>query len=475
MKKLFQAGPISNIFLVMIFASCLFLSRQERFEPDAYYHYKISKITSESGLIRELSQFPDLGWNKYFPEKEFLFHAMTSIGYKIMGEAGVNMTCNLLFIGIMLLIIFISDIFISRKISVPFLLVTLMNFNFTFRLFLIRPHLAAIFFFLLLLLGLLKGKKLPMTLGTLGFALSYHAFYMPLALISLFLLFDFKNKYKDYMLFAFLPLFIGLIINPYFPSNLHLSWLHFKIALGKSVALNVGGEIQRLSLKQCLEIVGIYFPIMFISLFKFKQFKKEQKYFLQLFSVTTTFLILFLITPRAIEYFIPMATIFLLSMMCSTFWTSNKQKVLFIFFFIVNSFHTWGYFHAPLIQKEDTENKLKILSLIPENEQGKIFNCEWSDGAYIFYKRPHMKAIDLLDPNFLFLQSDELGKLRKNIVDHPNALGIQAIKEVFKANYILCSDVKMVSFLNSDSGFERLSSQDVTRFSTSLYLVKNSK
>ncbi|MGZ3650875.1 MAG: hypothetical protein ACXWSC_06845 [Bdellovibrionota bacterium] len=61
-------------------------------DPDRYYHIALSKITAESGrpFLRSLPQVEDLGWGDYFVDKEFLFHEVTTLGYVIGGERGVE-------------------------------------------------------------------------------------------------------------------------------------------------------------------------------------------------------------------------------------------------------------------------------------------------------------------------------------------------------------------------------------------------
>src|SRR5687768_5793418 len=46
-------------------------------DPDRFYHLGLSRLIAASGLPEVLPQVEDLGWGRYFPDKEFLFHALT--------------------------------------------------------------------------------------------------------------------------------------------------------------------------------------------------------------------------------------------------------------------------------------------------------------------------------------------------------------------------------------------------------------
>ncbi len=58
-------------------------------DPDRYYHLGLAAITSKQGLPATLPQVEDLGWGRYFPDKEFLFHAATGAADWLAGPSGV--------------------------------------------------------------------------------------------------------------------------------------------------------------------------------------------------------------------------------------------------------------------------------------------------------------------------------------------------------------------------------------------------
>ncbi len=59
-------------------------------DPDRYYHFAISRQMKETGklYVREIPQIKGIHWDEYFPDKEFLFHQFTGLGYRIGGENG---------------------------------------------------------------------------------------------------------------------------------------------------------------------------------------------------------------------------------------------------------------------------------------------------------------------------------------------------------------------------------------------------
>src|SRR4051794_35267116 len=56
-------------------------------DPDRYYHIAVSREISERGVIHTLPQVEGLRWNEYFPDKEFLYHAVTGSAYRLGGES----------------------------------------------------------------------------------------------------------------------------------------------------------------------------------------------------------------------------------------------------------------------------------------------------------------------------------------------------------------------------------------------------
>jgi len=143
--------------------------------PDQWFHFAISRM-SQQGLVRALPQAEDVGWGRGFPEKEYLFHRVTAIAYSLGGERGVLRACR----GISLLSLALLYLLCRRFAAAPIALAAVIglvvaNPFLLFRLGMIRPHVLAIFCFLLVLAALLRRSLLLGFAGALFFALAYHA------------------------------------------------------------------------------------------------------------------------------------------------------------------------------------------------------------------------------------------------------------------------------------------------------------
>src|SRR5205807_469729 len=75
-------------------AACVLIGRvymaDAALDPDRQYHLAISRDTVARGLLRTVPQVVGLDWDKAFEEKEFLYHQLTALGYRLGGEAGTD-------------------------------------------------------------------------------------------------------------------------------------------------------------------------------------------------------------------------------------------------------------------------------------------------------------------------------------------------------------------------------------------------
>ena len=156
----------ASLVLLAGFAALAYRVRNYPFyDPDRYFHLAISRMTAAHGLVRALPQAEDLGWGRAFPEKEFLFHALTGAAYRLGGERAAEAVAPLLG-GLVLL----SVVILLRRLTTPLWLGLavffpfLMTPNFVIRLTFLRPHVLAILVFVWLAHGVLYrrgGSCLP--------------------------------------------------------------------------------------------------------------------------------------------------------------------------------------------------------------------------------------------------------------------------------------------------------------------------
>ncbi len=152
-------------------------------DPDRHYHLALSRAGAENGRVTALPQLADIGWDKKFVDKEYLFHVFTSWAYRLGGESGVEWLMLLLAFGMA------SALYALCRSGAPpltaFTLVAvgaLLNEWFIYRLMMLRPQVLAIGLSLVVAVALLRRMTLLAAAAALAFALAYHAIYVPLGL-----------------------------------------------------------------------------------------------------------------------------------------------------------------------------------------------------------------------------------------------------------------------------------------------------
>jgi hypothetical protein len=445
--------------------------------PDRYYHFAISRMTFEKGLIRTLPQADDLGWGIFFPEKEFLFHQVTTLGYAVNGDQGVVWVCILS--GIIICILLVSMISSYHHPLPALALVVLFNLGvpyYTSRLFMVRPHMAAILCFIIITYGFLKQKKWMVLIGATAFTLSYHTTFIPIVCFisglgtfylagSLLSYHQLRQKWKNCLLFLLFGCIVGIFINPYFPANQIMGWHHLKFALYSASPsdLPVGGELVP---RPVIETLRCFFPHFIFLLFGgsvllFKRKTNDINYLLLifLFLMTVIFSIMTIIHIRASEYFVCSATV----MIAVAVAQAKLPKWKVSAFFIMLLYFPISFFYQMLFS-ERNEHYLKLthhiqraIRVIQPGAAGeKIFNCEWILGGFILYERPDLKFVDLLDPRLLLNESPVKYKYLRLLKAGRISKPYEMIKEIFKANFLLSTNPDIHKIVERDIRFKLL-------------------
>ena len=151
--------------LVAVAALALLLFFQHRTapialgDPDRFFHLALARETVASGKLwlSRLPQFTGLGWDRQFPDKEFLFHLVNRGLQFLGGEAAVlkiiPIASGMILLSLLSLVsgqaglMMGSVIVLAGLVFDPYLLI---------RLGMLRPHLLAILFFTLILHGLIR-------------------------------------------------------------------------------------------------------------------------------------------------------------------------------------------------------------------------------------------------------------------------------------------------------------------------------
>jgi len=439
-------------------------------DPDRYYHLALSRMMVEQGqLLRVLPQVEDLGWGRYFPDKEFLFHAFSGLGYWLAGPDGTLALVPLSGIAVALCLYWISLRVLSpARAALLVAPVLLTSCAFLFRLSIMRPHLLAIVFFCLLLAALLRGRPWLAALATAGFALAYHALYIPVIALAVAacVRWDEPARMRRVIAFALCGLVVGVIVNPYFPSTLVMSLEHLKIALGVGLppGLQSGTELQPISARDFID----WFPLLPLALAGALWVRRREAVpgeaaafrFLCLLAIVLTALAIK--STRATEYAIPTAML-LLGHVLSRLPPRAAAAALALVL-AAQAHAAWVYYVDSFTRPQggDSAWYLSAISKLPSEPRGaKVFNCEWATGAYLLLARPDLRFVDLLEPAFLWQVSPQKYVYRQNLEFGTDPQPQRTLREVFHADYVVCSNRGLVHQMRADpKHFEALGPVD---------------
>ena len=428
-------------------------------DPDRYYHLALSRMMVEhGGLLHMLPQVEDLGWGRYFPDKEFLFHVLTGLGYWIAGPDGTLFVVPLCGIAVALLLYWLLlRVIPPARAALLVAPVLLTSCAFLFRLSILRPHLLAIVFFCLLLAALLRARPLLAAIATAGYALAYHALYIPVIVLAIAACVRWEDprQMRRCYGFALAGLVVGVVVNPYFPSTLVMSLEHLLIALGVGLppGLQSGTELQPIAPGQFIDWFPLL-PIAIVGAFwvrKREAVAGEAPAFRFLAFLTLFLTALALKSSRATEYAIP-AAILLLGHVMSRL--PARGAVLAVALVLAAQAHAaWVYYDDSFrnVQGGDTAWYFRAIAKLPADAHGaKVFNCEWATGSYLLLARPDLRFVDLLEPAFLWQTDRAKYVKRQNLEFGDDPTPQRTLREVFHADYVLCANAGLVKKMRAD-------------------------
>lgn len=442
-------------------------------DPDRFYHFALSRYMVEQGglFLKEYPPVEDLGWGEYFSDKEFLYHQFTRIGYWLAKDQGIIAISLAISFSSLMLLYFFGATTGSVPLGLAASLMLLFSPAIYPRLFMVRPHVLAIFAFIGLVGFLFRRQPKWVLTFSLIFSLAYHAVYVPglffLAMIASSFLFRSPKlmEFRKASLFGIAGLVLGVLLNPYFPSNLVSAWQISQIPglmTGALSHISFGQELYAVGSNHFLQLLLSSLLVTVAGIYFWgKSTDSEEKvdFYLLVFLCFFTGALAFL-SRRGAEYFVP-STVFLFILTAKSLWSKDYEMwkrllipiggfVLFTVVFIKD------IQRATQVKKEKyVEDSLLAATILP-NEEIKVFNCEWDLAPYILYQRPKARVTDLLDPSLLYFANPPLfqakSKLQQGLVGNPQAL----LKELFRADYVFCQNPMIVQQLQKDPFFLQL-------------------
>lgn len=282
-------------------------------------------------------------------------------------------------------------------------------------------------------------------------------------------------------------IFVGLVVNPYFPKTFPFYWLQtFKIAfLNYQSKIGVGAEWYPPNLKTFfINVLPVFIPWI-ISwawfAFKIKKHKKSSWFF---GFISLFFFFYTLKSFRNIEYFIPFSIVFnglIFSQIIKKInWQDikNNFKACFngpnnIFYFIAGLFLivcvsiSFGFYLNSSIKNLHQEyqrngrplNHLQMASTWLKNHANPeeiVFQSNWGIFPQLFYFNSQNYYINGLDQTFMYEYSKELYQDWFDLVAYKTGpeKAAKILKENFKASYVLAdkNDERFVKLIKKSIG-----------------------
>lgn len=428
-------------------------------DPDRFYHLALSRIIAASGLPSVLPQVEDLGWGRYFPDKEFLFHVLTGAASSAGGDAAVLWLVPVFGISIALLLYGeLSRQLRPAQATLVAIAVPLITVGFMFRLTLLRPHLLAMLVFCCLLIAIIRERPKLAALAAAAFALSYHAIYMVgIVAVAAWLLRRQPGIHRHAWAWCLAGLVVGLIVNPYFPSNLGMASLTLRLALGIDAPPDVQSGPEILPLPPMMLIVAYAFlPLTLIAIAVGAWWRRpapspERSALLLLFLVTAVCTLLSLKSMRAMEYAVPTG-ILLVGYAARVFALGRWLPLALALLLGCQAQLAFQVYREHWLRPPESAYRdfAAALEKIPMTPGGyKVFNCEWDAGSFILMARPDLRFVDLLEPTMLWEASQtkymaRLGLLQAGFAD-PRAM----LRGAFDADYVLCINPLLIAQMDA--------------------------
>jgi len=462
---------VSGIFFLLLAFSSSFP------DPDSFYHARMAALMTRGPLL-SFSWLPLTSLSTIFIDHHFLYHILLIpfvtffdplVGIKIATILFAAAFCTLFYL-LERRPFFQSSI--SRSTALLFLFLLLINTVFAFRLNLAKIPAVSLFAFFLGLRALSCCNRKAIYAVSFLFVWLYGGWpLMPLAAciawvsktgvelpedtkirfasivsrtkplshfkktVSVYIrtLFEWKNI--SIPLLSFAGAASGLILNPYFPTNIHFYWLQtIKIAVLNVISdVPVGSEWYPAGMSfipahgQTLMILVFalcifFLPDLFASYLRTRIPKRTwQGWMFCLLSLI--FLVLTLKSRRYGEYFAPIATLFCAYTLSpilekdqwKKFWNFLKRSThtLYSFrglttaYFLImipaiistNLFQIFGAFQGGYEMGQYSRGMAWVAQHTPEGTL--IFHNRWDDFPVFFYYNQHNRYVSGLDPRFL--------------------------------------------------------------------------
>lgn len=439
---------------------------------DGYYHIKMGYLIRQQGLKLAFDALPLTILNpEAFYDHHFLYHVYLAIFATVNPavDGGLALTRSAKIASIILpAISFLAIWWLMRAQGVRWAAVWAIGLFAISEAFLYRmsmPRAQALSLLLLVLAVHWLLQKKYWLLLPLGFVYvwAYNAFPLLLVVAGAYLftiLLLERRIVWQAILFPFLGISLGLLINPYFPENISFITSHLLPKIGES-ATKVGNEWSPYKTWTLVENSGLALAAVFLGVIALGWHKERMdKNTLFVLILTLLFGYMLFKSRRFVEYFPPFALIFLAFAIRPLLenWLQKVPTKQIKYLSLIPILMLGLLMYPLFVSIQDTRDLVDnskpatryadaALWLRAQTEPGTmIFQTDWDDFTRLYFYNSDAVYTAGLDPTFFELENPELFNewvdITKGRIENPGA----QIRDRFNADYVF-SDLNHKSFL----------------------------
>lgn len=512
MNKLKKNLDIAAVFFISFAAFFITqLSVEYLAGNDSFLYIKLAEITSDQGLLKEFPWLNATIMRENFTGLHFLFYTAL-IPFTYLGSLFLAAKAGISFFFALMNTVFY---FLLKRFNLkyPFLwwlLFLAASPMFLYRMSFIKPFALSIALIFLAFYALVKNKNLLLLTVSFLLVWSHPSFMLIPAIVFLYLIIGISPLLRGVrsvflffqpLIYSFIGIILGLIINPFFPNNLNIFNAYsggpsfYSIAEWQPIdpAKIIGDAPILIFLFAFFACCYFVVPLLknnFASIYK-----KENIPILLSFVIAFIMLISTAMCNRFIDYYIPFMVLFvaLAGEYClrnyrwfhSSVRAVEPTKTAFIIFLSVtilltataiNNFHS-----VSQMTNNSTAATIKIKNAAEWLEKNTpadsvVFNANWGDFPKLFFYNIHNYYVAGLDPKFIYQESPQKYWLYEHIIkgeicDQKTCAIPESsdkmytiIKYQFNADYIFISNVsgypELTNILKLDRRFEKVYEKD---------------
>ncbi len=440
------------IIFCLVFVLFAYAEFQDSHLPkyDAYYHAKMAeKFPSAEFFSQEFPWLSQTVLASNYGNMHFLYHVFLH-PFSYMGFSGIKLATVLL-ASIFFLVFFLIAYEFSKEHAFLGTLLMLTSVEFVFRLLLPRAISLSLTLLILGIYFLITRKYLALGVLSFVYVWTYTGFITLLFFVVAKFIIDTYDEILDFklLIYSFGGVFLGLLFNPYFPSNLSTYYTQiFKITFGAAVT----GGAEWMSVDSVSFMIGavlILIPLVYAMLFS-KSADSNGRFLMLLMFLGLFF---FFSARRGVEFFVPLAVLFTIYAFKSVYLEKHSKKIIYSVLSVLIILTVLNHMIAmPVILFDSPNYKIKPCAewLEKNTEKGSIvYNPRWDDFPALFYFNDHNYYVSGLDPNFMYYNDPEKYDLYNRINS-----GLESSSKIvseFNASYAVYTIYDDSERLNKDS------------------------